>query len=622
MRWNSVQIAKTCLRTRMRDPRRNPDTPFLYVDISAIDRSLKVITSAPEILGVDAPSRARKEIREGDILVSTVRPNLNAVAVVPPYLDGQIASTGFCVLRPNKATIFGKYLFYFTTTPNFVGILSGKVRGAHYPAVSDGDVKEIELPLPTVSEQQRIVEILDQANALRKKRTEADAIAARILPALFYRMFGDPATNPRGWNIKPLSEFEAQVRYGLGQPPKASTTGVALIRATNISRGTISPINMIYVDPQDVPPGRNAFLKEDEVLVVRSGAYTGDIAQVTKEWEGCVAGYDLVITPGRYLTGEFVEAYLLMPFIQKGYFYNLKARAGQPHLNAAQVAATPFLDIPIDLQVKFSEAVQSIRILRKQRGAASENLEKAFAVMLHRAFTGDLTAKWREAHMKELLAEMEAQAKALDCPSTQSKSPEVGSKRHAGHDMFNKAALAAYITDRCHAPDRPMGRVKLAKLFYLVQQKAEIELTETFMKRAAGPLDDEIHKFLSLAQKSKWLVLLRGEGDLKPVKPGTNVSKAIEQAEKLLGPAKAKVDEMLDQMKGWGYRALERWATVLDASFELKAAGHPATVETIKDIIQKHPEWVPKLNRDEFSDTHIETALKGLRGFGFITNQD
>jgi hypothetical protein len=170
---------------------------------------------------------------------------------------------------------------------------------------------------------------------------------------------------------------------------------------------------MIYVDPQDVPPRRNAFLKEDEVLVVRSGAYTGDIAQVTKEWEGCVAGYDLVITPGRYLTGEFVEAYILMPFIQKGYFYNLKARAGQPHLNAAQVAATPFLDVPKDLQVQFSEAVQSIRILRKQRVAASDNLEKAFAVMLHRAFTSDLTAKWREAHMKELLVEMEQQVKAL-----------------------------------------------------------------------------------------------------------------------------------------------------------------------------------------------------------------
>jgi len=413
MNWNFFQINKACLQTQMVDPRRHPESPFLYVDISAIDRSLKVITNAPEIVGAEAPSRARKEIREGDVLVSTVRPNLNTVAIVPPELDGQIASTGFCVLRPNRTAIEGKYLFYFTLTSEFISILSNKVRGAHYPAVSDDDVKKIDLPLPPLSEQRRIVEILDQADALRKKRIEADAKAARILPALFYKMFGDLSTNPRGWPFKPLSDLGAQVRYGLGQPPKTNETGIALIRATNISRGTISATSMICVDPQDVPPGRNAFLREDEVIVVRSGAYTGDVAQITKEWEGCVAGYDLVITPGKSLTGEFVEAYLLTSFIQKGYFQNLKARAGQPHLNATQVSATPFFDVPYDLQIRFSKAVQTTRVLRKRRAKTNEKLDKTFGVLLHHAFTGKLTATWREAHMKELLAEMEQQAKYL-----------------------------------------------------------------------------------------------------------------------------------------------------------------------------------------------------------------
>ena len=162
--WNSLQIGKVCQPTRMRDPRRESDGSFLYVDISSIDRDLKIITNNPEIIGAEAPSRARKVIRTGDILVSTVRPNLNAVAIVPADLDNQIASTGFCVLRPKPEAIDGKYLFYYSLTAGFVETLSVKVRGAHYPAVSDRDVKEVELPLPPVSEQQRIVEILDQAN--------------------------------------------------------------------------------------------------------------------------------------------------------------------------------------------------------------------------------------------------------------------------------------------------------------------------------------------------------------------------------------------------------------------------------------------------------------------------
>ena len=62
------------------------------------------------------------------------------------------------------------------------------------------------MQVPSVSEQRRIVEILDQADTLRKKRAEADAKASRILPALFYKMFGDPATNPKGWAVGTLDD--------------------------------------------------------------------------------------------------------------------------------------------------------------------------------------------------------------------------------------------------------------------------------------------------------------------------------------------------------------------------------------------------------------------------------
>jgi type I restriction enzyme, S subunit len=108
-----------------------------------IDREQKTITQTAEIPGADSPSRARKEIRAGDILISTVRPNLNAVAMVSPELDGQIASTGFCVLRPDRSKVEGGYLFYFVRTKSFIETLSAVVRGAHYPAVSDRDVKSV-----------------------------------------------------------------------------------------------------------------------------------------------------------------------------------------------------------------------------------------------------------------------------------------------------------------------------------------------------------------------------------------------------------------------------------------------------------------------------------------------
>ena len=101
-------------------------------------------------------------------------------AQVPQELDGEIASTGFCVLRPDQKQINHRYLFYWTLTSDFIDHLVSNVRGANYPAVTDNIVKETLIPLPPLSEQRRIVELLDQADALRKKRAEADAKAQRI----------------------------------------------------------------------------------------------------------------------------------------------------------------------------------------------------------------------------------------------------------------------------------------------------------------------------------------------------------------------------------------------------------------------------------------------------------
>src|SRR6266849_674598 len=96
--WPTMRLGDLLLPTEQRDPRENPSEEFSYVDIASIDNQSKTIIAAKRIIGADAPSRARKVIREGDVIVSTVRPNLNAVSVVPTNLDNEICSTGFSVL--------------------------------------------------------------------------------------------------------------------------------------------------------------------------------------------------------------------------------------------------------------------------------------------------------------------------------------------------------------------------------------------------------------------------------------------------------------------------------------------------------------------------------------------
>jgi len=410
----------------MRDPRRNPDTPFLYVDISAIDRSLKVITSTPEILGVDAPSRARKEIREGDILVSTVRPNLNAIAVVPQHLDGQIASTGFCVLRPNKSAIVGKYLFYFTTTPTFVGILSGKIRGAHYPAVSDSDVKEIELPLPTVSEQHRIVEILDQADALRKRRAEADAKAARILSALFYKMFGDPATNPMGWPIAPINEMVDSIERR--DPSIYSDDPFIYIDITGVNGqlGIITEAKEMI--GADAPSRARKVVRMNDIIISTVRPYLHATALVPSEYDNQICSTGFCVLRARSGVGYgFLYALSRLQWFTDQ--LNVRARgASYPAVTDADIFNLRLPRPTEEVQELFDCQVFDALKLQDKRRSIGTKIETLFETLLHRAFTGDLTAKWREAHMKELLAEMEQQAKLLGSSPVSNSFPEIMSK--------------------------------------------------------------------------------------------------------------------------------------------------------------------------------------------------
>src|SRR4051812_40057640 len=99
--WQSTPIGELVEPVKTWNPlRANPDEAFDYIDLSAVDQAAKAIIGAREVTCGEAPSRARQLVATGDVLVSTVRPNLNGIAKVNAEFDGATASTGFCVLRP------------------------------------------------------------------------------------------------------------------------------------------------------------------------------------------------------------------------------------------------------------------------------------------------------------------------------------------------------------------------------------------------------------------------------------------------------------------------------------------------------------------------------------------
>jgi type I restriction enzyme S subunit len=147
--------------------------------------------------------------RVNDVLFAKITPCMeNGKVAVATDLEHGIGfgSTEFHVLRARDG-ILPSYLWYFMRNPDFRVAMKSKMVGAggqrRVPAEA---ISSFLIPLPPLSEQHRIVEILDQADALRRQRREADELFKRILPALFQEMFGDPNRNDRNW---PTDDFEA-----------------------------------------------------------------------------------------------------------------------------------------------------------------------------------------------------------------------------------------------------------------------------------------------------------------------------------------------------------------------------------------------------------------------------
>lgn len=143
-----------------------------YVDISSIDNSKNVIVGYTNYLKKDAPSRAQQHVRQGDILISTVRPNLNNVARIFDDFSNIVASSGFCVLRAEK--VKAEFLFGLVSMKAFAEYLDSLTTGANYPAVSDKDILNFEIPNAPEEKQLLYAEFINQID--RSKISVQDGV--------------------------------------------------------------------------------------------------------------------------------------------------------------------------------------------------------------------------------------------------------------------------------------------------------------------------------------------------------------------------------------------------------------------------------------------------------------
>lgn len=125
-----------------------------------------MITETVTINSENAPSRAQKIVEKDDVIFATTRPTLRRFAIIGDDYAGEIASTGYCVLRADTSQVLPKWIYYNISTMAFNDYAEKNQEGSAYPSISDAKVKAFKMPIPDISEQERIISILDKFESL------------------------------------------------------------------------------------------------------------------------------------------------------------------------------------------------------------------------------------------------------------------------------------------------------------------------------------------------------------------------------------------------------------------------------------------------------------------------
>ena len=191
--------------------KEDEDTLIDYIDISSVDNETKKVTGYQTITFGEAPSRARKAVRRGNVLVSTVRPNLNAVALLEEDTPNvSVASTGFCVLE-SKDDVDPRFILNFCKSKPFIDDMVSQATGASYPAVSDKIVRSALVPNYSYQEQQHISTVLDKlAGIIDDRRIELQQLDD-LIKARFVELFGDPLDGTAKYPIHQVGDVAEAV---------------------------------------------------------------------------------------------------------------------------------------------------------------------------------------------------------------------------------------------------------------------------------------------------------------------------------------------------------------------------------------------------------------------------
>lgn len=384
----------------------DPDYDIKYVDISCVGLS-EGVKKAEELKFENAPSRARRIVRDGDVLVSTVRTYLRAIARIEKAPKNLIASTGFAVLSPQQK-LDSTYFGLFCTAHPFVEAIVAQSTGASYPATNASDIVRLPIPVPPLEVQRQI------ASFIRKKIREIDDLIANkrdllkllaekrsalITRAVTKGPNPNAAMKPTGidwlgdipehWDAIPF-KWRCQIRSGQVNPTEEAFAKLPLIAPDFIESGT----GILQVPPSAEEQGAISGKYHFAAGTVVYSKIRPLLAKVCiSPFEALCSADMYPIEPHSALDSNYIFFQLL-----SGHFTSFAVmeslRVAMPKVNRETLGAFPILVPPLEEQAEIvahiKAGIEDIDRSRKLIESAIERLNEYRSAIITKAVTGEL----------------------------------------------------------------------------------------------------------------------------------------------------------------------------------------------------------------------------------------
>jgi type I restriction enzyme, S subunit len=278
------------------------------------------------------------------------------------------------------------YLFMMLSSDLFQNVLQTQMKGGIQKHLGHKTIARQEIPLPPLPEQQKIASILDAADSLRQKDQQLIEKYNALNQSLFLEMFGDPETNPMGWDVEPFDYFasiDTQMTTDFLKYANVPHIGIA-----NIEKNTGMLINYRLVKDENLTSGKYIFTPE-HIIYSKIRPNLNKVALPNFNGLSSADSYPILVHHNK--ANKLFFTYILRSAFFLDFILQHSTRTNIPKANKSQMRLFKGIAPPISLQNKFGERIQSIEAQKQLAQTSLEKSEALFNSLLQRAFKGELT---------------------------------------------------------------------------------------------------------------------------------------------------------------------------------------------------------------------------------------